>query len=211
MRRLGVLVLCLGLLAGLAGAFLALRLLGAPDGLPGPAEEAGAAAGLRAQHVLAQLALRETGLVKDRGPLVLTEEEVSALLTRHVSVGALPLHPVRVTLAPARARVAGRTRLGPLLRLAGAGASWTAWLPDLEVWMGGEGRLEVAGGWARLELERAWVGRQPVPVAWLRRALGLPPGWPAPLRLPRQVSHVEVGAGRLTIHTRAAAPARPGR
>jgi hypothetical protein len=96
-----------------------------------------------------------------------------------------------------------------MARLEEAGG-WAGWvvsrLPDslrqLEVWVSVEGRVVVRSGEVEFLVERAAVGRQPVPVEWLWRALDVNPREQLTWRLHRVVERVEVRPGHLLVHTR---------
>jgi hypothetical protein len=68
-----------------------------------------------------------------------------------------------------------------------------------------EGRLAVRPGEAELLVDRATIGRQPVPVQWMWRVLDVNPREQLTWRLHRVVEQIEVKPGHLLIHTR-----RPG-
>lgn len=187
----------------LAGAcvWLGTRLLAVPDG---PGSPVSPDAGLRAQHQIAQLLLREAGLSSQSEPVILTAAELEALLARHVRIGELPAAP-RVRIHAEAIEVGGPVPLGRLLDRSPRG--WgrrlvPAPVRDLPLWLALGGRILVRQGRGELSIERAAVGRQPVPVAWLRGLLGprLPDGlgW----RLPRVVERIDLEPGRIVIHTR---------
>ncbi len=189
------------LLAGVASASLASRVLDSPPGLDETPPSA--AIRLRAHERLAQLALRETRPSGRGEPVVVTAPEINALLATYLDAKGTGLSAIVLTLGPGRVGVNGRTSLGRVL--AESGPAWASHLlpralADLPVWVVAWGRLEVGGGRARFVLESAAVGRQPVSPA-LATAL-LPPEILAERRLPRLIERVDVEPGRLVIHTR---------
>jgi hypothetical protein len=205
MRRMGVVLTGLGAVGAAAlGGLLALRLLGVPEAaLAPPPSPAGST---RVTHVVAELAMRGAGVSARTEPLQISAVELNEFLARHVEARRLPLRPLLLHAEEGRLEVAGRI---PVARLETAGG-WAGWvvsrLPDslrqLEVWVSVEGRVVVRSGEAEFLVERATVGRQPVPVPWLWRALDVNPREQLTWRLPRVVDRVEVRRGHLLVHTR---------
>lgn len=203
LARRGLVVLALVALGVAAsGTWLALMALGWPEeaspASPDPA------AGRRFQSVLAQLLLRETGLSSRQDPLVLTAADVNAFLAGHVEVRDPPVWPVRVWIDVHGVGAGGVTTLGRLVSTGVSqelGRALPAAVGDCPLWVAASGEIVVREGRAEFVARRAWVGRQPVPVAVLWRLLG---GRPSALiwRMPRVVERVDVEAGRLLIHTR---------
>jgi hypothetical protein len=74
---------------------------------------------------------------------------------------------------------------------------------DHDLWVAVEGRLVWQPGEGQLAVERAEIGRQRVPPAWLWRLLDLDPHEHLIWRMPRIVERVETGPDRLVIFTRA--------
>jgi hypothetical protein len=161
-------------------------------------------AGLRAQHVLAQLILREAGLTSRQDPLVLTAAEVNAFLVGHVEVRDPPVWPVRVEIGSDGVELGGITTLGRLVG-SGLGSGAAGALPGsvggYPVWIAVRGQIAVLpGGHAEFRAHTAVIGRQRVPVAALWRVVG---GRPQALvwRMPRVVDRVDLAPGQLLIHT----------
>jgi hypothetical protein len=177
-------------------------MLGAPP--EAPAAEPDAAAGLRVQHTVAQLALREAGLTSRSDPLVVTPAEANAFLQRHFHMADPPVWPLRVGLEAGAVEVAGPSTVGRLVERGGFGPLGTAIPAGLwgrPVWLTLRGRLVVRPGRGELVPDAARVGRQPVPVPWLwTLAGGRPPSltW----TMPRVVERIEVTTDGLVIHTR---------
>ncbi len=201
-RSFGIAALAVVLASGAAALVLAVRLLGQPDGIP-PGDPQ---AGLRVQHVIAQILLRQEGLSRDTEPLVLDASDVNAFLARHAWVRDVPTEwPPGIRLGQGRVHVLARTSPGRLLR--GRSGRWLlAALPaavlDLEMWIGISGHLTVGNGEGRLMVDAADLGRQAVPVAWLWNLLGARPTELLAWRMPRIVERLEVLPDRLVIHTR---------
>jgi hypothetical protein len=200
--RLGTL-LALVSLTGLCGVWLASRVLAPPEAAAlGPTDPL---AGVRAQHRLAELLLRAGGVSGRDGPLEIPAMEVNALLARHVQARGLPLTGLALQAGAGTVELVGRTSLrqvGP--------RSTLGWLPpllpdallDLDLWVFIRGRLSARPGGAELVVERAALGRQPVPAGWLWGFLGVDPREHLAWRLPRTIERIEARPGRLVIHTR---------
>jgi hypothetical protein len=131
--------------------------------------------------------------------------EVNALLARHVQARGLPLTGLALQAGAGTVELVGRTSLrqvGP--------RSTLGWLPpllpdallDLDLWVFIRGRLSARPGGAELVVERAALGRQPVPAGWLWGFLGVDPREHLAWRLPRTIERIEARPGRLVIHTR---------
>jgi hypothetical protein len=191
------------LAAAVAGATLSARLLGQPAAAT--VDRPDPEAGLRAQHRLAELVIRAGGLAGHDQPIPLTAAELNALLTRHVEARRLPLFPIVVRAGDGLLELSGRTslrQLGPGSALHGLTTTLPGALLDLELWVTVEGRLTVRPGEGELVVERAAIGRQPVPPRWVWAVLGVDPRNYLVWRTPRVVAGVEVQPGRLLIHTR---------
>ncbi len=201
--RRGLLALALVTLGvAAAGTWLAVMALGWPDQAQRAAPDA--AAGRRFQGVLAQLLLRDAGLSSRRDPLLLTAADVNAFLAGHVEVRDPPVWPVQVWIDADGIGAGGVTTLGRLVAAgvsAGLGRVLPAFVEDCPLWVAASGEIVVREGRAEFVARKAWIGRQPVPVAVLWRLLG---GRPSALiwRMPRVVERVDVEPGRLVIHTR---------
>lgn len=83
-----------------------------------PAGSVGAASdGRRAQQKMYELVLRDRGLSSRTAPLIFTERQLNAFLTRHLVRGqGIPLSDLRVKFMPGEMRFQGRTELRSLMR-----------------------------------------------------------------------------------------------
>jgi hypothetical protein len=190
-----------------AGVTLGTRLLGRPpaaDDAPAP----DLAAGLRFQGTVAQLLLRQGGLSSRDEPLVVSAPELSAFLSEHLVIRRLALRPVIVRVGPGWVQVVGRTEVGQLAAPGRLPAGLAPFLPGslrgLEVWLGVRGHVLLDQGTARLVVEEASIGQQPVPQTWLWRLLGQPGGDALVWQLPKVVDRLELTPGRIVLHTRRA-------
>lgn len=211
---------CLGCLGATVGLIVLLCLVGgalwtwgaihgAPPLLPPTAARADPPA---VERKLAEIGLRSSGRSARSEPLVLSEGEVTALVSKHVADAGLRLTLSAVSLRPGRASVQGRLPLGALIE-----DSPTAWvglaLPrrtlESPVWLTLSGRVELAAPpgprrprYVEATVVSARLGQVPAP-SWLLGLL-LGPRGASLLRwqVPGIVDQMEVGEGRITIRTR---------
>lgn len=166
----------LGIVAGAAAVvpWLAAGILAPTALIPPPVTPED---GLRAQQKIYELT-RRGGRPARRQPVVLTEAELNAFLSRHLAEAAdLPLTGVAVRLpADGVVDLTGRLPLGTLLdELPGPGG--TRLLPahwiERPVWMRihGQARLDRGTGgrrYLRVDVDRFWLGRQRLPTVLVR-------------------------------------------
>ncbi len=202
MRVTGLLLVA-ALAGAAAGVVLADRLLDQPEDPPVPADSG---AGVRAQGRLAEILLREAGLSRRSEPVELPVAELNALLARHVEARRLPVRTLRVAAGPGWLDAAGGVPVGRLLEAVGAGG-WLATLPQglqrREVWVRVRGRIEIDRGEARFLVDRAAIGRQPVPPGWVWALARVDPAKSLRWRMPSVVAEIRAEPGRLLILTRA--------
>jgi len=165
--------------------------------------------GLRAQQKIFDI-VRRAGDGRPRA-ISLSERELNAFLGRHLGESAdLPLRNVAVRLpSDGVAEVAGQIPLRQLLSQAPFSALTaivpTSWL-ERAVWLAVRVRVTVDSGGAReprrlkLDVERFWLGRLPLPEVILRVLLD-----PAALRVLRSpiaetIESIRIEPGRLVIH-----------
>lgn len=160
--------------------------------------------GVRAQQKIADLARHRA----KTNPVVLSEAEVNAFVSRHLDPEVLPVRDAVIRLRDGDVvEIVGTVALGRLLRESPVGtladtlpAGWLArriWLTiDAQPATATEPRRTL-----RLDARRLTVGRQPVPALMLRLVLE-----PASLRLmhiglPSEVQTVRIDRGRVVIQT----------
>jgi len=160
--------------------------------------------GVRAQQKIADLARHRP----KTNPVVLSEAEVNAFVSRHLDPEVLPVRDAVIRLRDGDVvEIVGTVALGRLLRESPVGtlgdmlpAGWLArriWLTiDAQPATATEPRRTL-----RLDARRLTVGRQPVPALLLRLVLE-----PASLRLmhiglPSEVQTVRIDRGRVVIQT----------
>ena len=192
---LGIIALALG---GMVGA--GVRMLAKPEAAALPATTA--ADGSRAQQKIFSIA-RASQLPQ---PVILTEAEINALLSRHiVEARGVRLNALGVRLLGDRIELTGQAPLRQLLDEAGASALAgllpARWL-EHPMWVHVGARPHISAGPRRqlsLEVEDFAVGRQRLPARTLRllldpAAVGLL-RWP----LPEHVREVTIEPGRVVI------------
>ena len=211
MLRLGC-VGCLTLLVLAAliggGAWATVQALRTPDLVSAPIA---AADGLRAQQKIFDV-IRRAGSGRPHA-VTLSERELNAFLGRHLAETAdMPLRRLAVRLPnDGHAEIVGQLPLRHLLGVAPlsalAGILPAGWL-DRGVWLTLRTRVTLEGGggardrrYLRLDVERFWLGRLPLPEVMLRVLLD-----PGALRLlrspmPEAIDGLRIEPGRLVIQT----------
>jgi len=201
----GVLVV-VGLALGLI--FLSINIFGEPDIRPVAFSRN---EGYSAQHKLYEVILRQAGRSARKDPIVLTEREVNAFLSRHLQEAAgLPLAQMSVKLSKGEAHIQGQTTLKSLVR--NPVLAWAIpYLPDkrldqpLWVTIKGQVGIEPASGNSRygtLTVNELLLGRQPLSSFLLYALMGPSGGgllrWP----VPAVVESVQIDDGQAIIRTR---------
>jgi hypothetical protein len=164
--------------------------------------------GHSAQQKLFEVALRQSGRSSRRDPLIITEPEANAFLSRHLEQSGLPLSPIVVRFANGEMVAQGQTAFRNLLK--GVPFRQIApYLPtkrlDEPVWVTVGGRIKVEGtGKSRtgsLEVTQFALGKQPLGSILLLLLMGPSAGgllqWP----VPAVVDQIRVGEGQLSITT----------
>lgn len=165
--------------------------------------------GYAAQQKLFEVASRQAGRSSRRDPVVLTQAEVNAFLSRHLDQAGLPLSPLAVRFTKGQLVAQGRTTFRHLLK----GPPFAQLAPyitdkrlDEPVWVTVQGDLKVSGtGSARhgsLEVSQFALGTQHLGSLLLYLLLGPSGGgllqWP----VPAVVDEVRIGEGQLFIVTK---------
>jgi hypothetical protein len=164
--------------------------------------------GHAAQQKLFELALLQSGRSSRRDPLIITEPEANAFLSRHLEQSGLPLSPIVVRFAGGEVVAQGQTAFRNLLK--GVPFRQIApYLPtkrlDEPIWVTVGGRIKVEGtGKSRtgsLEVTQFALGKQPLGSILLLLLMGPSAGgllqWP----VPAVVDQIRVGEGQLSITT----------
>src|SRR5262245_40543262 len=155
-----VLVVTVGLI------FLSTNIFGDPDVRPVSFTKAD---GYAAQQRLYEILQRESGRSKRREPVVITEAEANAFLSRHLEQGGLPLSPIVVHFAAGHLVAQGQTPLRNLFKA----APLSLMLPyvsdrrlDQPVWITVRARIRVDGAAGarrgNVDVEEFALGRQPL-------------------------------------------------
>jgi hypothetical protein len=165
--------------------------------------------GYSAQQKLYEVASRQAGRSTRRDPIVLTQGEVNAFLSKHLDQAGLPLSPLAVRFTKGQLVAQGRTTFRHLLKgppLAQLSPYITDKRLDEPVWVTVQGDVKVSGtGSARrgsLEVSQFALGTQHLGSMLLYLLLGPSGGgllqWP----VPAVVDEVRIGDGQLFIVTK---------
>jgi hypothetical protein len=190
---------------GLGALFLSTNIFSAPEVRSVPFTKND---GHAAQQKLFEVALRQSGRSSRRDPLIITEPEANAFLSRHLEQSGLPLSPIVVRFANGEMVAQGQTAFRNLLK----GVPFRQIAPylstkrlDEPVWVTVGGRIKVEGtGKSRtgsLEITQFALGKQPLGSILLLLLMGPSAGgllqWP----VPAVVDQIRVGEGQLSITT----------
>jgi hypothetical protein len=204
---LGVVLLLLVVVAlALGGVFMSTNLFAAPTirAVPYTRND-----GYSAQQKLFELVQRQAGRSARRDPVVFTEAEANAFLSRHLDQAGLPLSPIVVRFTKGELQVQGQTQARNLLK----GPPFAQLLPyvktsklDEPVWVTVRGTVSIDGtGNSRtghLSITDFALGKQPLGPFLLSILLGPSGGgllqWP----VPAAVDAVKIGDGQLFVVTR---------
>lgn len=164
------------------------------------------------ERKLAEIGLRSSGRSARSEPLVLSEAEVTAVVSRHLADAGLRLAAVAVNLRPDRISVQGRLPLGALIQdspVAWVGSALPRKTLDSLVWLTLIGHLELeapsAPGrprYVEANLLSARLGRIRAPRWLLGLMLGSRGASLLRWQVPGVVDRLEAGEGRVTVRTR---------
>ena len=200
-----IVVLLVIAVVGLGALFLSTNIFSAPEVRSVPFTKND---GHAAQQKLFEVALRQSGRSSRRDPLIITEPEANAFLSRHLEQSGLPLSPIVVRFANGEMVAQGQTAFRNLLK----GVPFRQIAPylstkrlDEPVWVTVGGRIKVEGtGKSRtgsLEVTQFALGKQPLGSILLLLLMGPSAGgllqWP----VPAVVDQIRVGEGQLSITT----------
>jgi hypothetical protein len=206
-----VIVLLIATVLGVAGIlFLSANIYGSPEVILTPFTQSD---GVAAQQKLYEVLRRETGRSSRQDPIVLTDREATAFLSRYLEQSAgLPLAPITVRFLRREILIQGRTPLRNLLQ----GSPFAQLLPYLPehrlnqpVWITLRGPITVESGiggraarHGKIAVTEFALGRQPVN-SWLLTIMMEPSNmhllrW----QVPSNVDSVEIEEGQLVIRTR---------
>ncbi|MFQ5519798.1 MAG: hypothetical protein ACE5FK_00230 [Candidatus Methylomirabilia bacterium] len=203
----------LGILLGLGvilagGLIFSANIFYLPDQIPPPLGTIGD--GRRAQQKMLEIVLRDRNVSSRTQPIVLTEKEINAFLSRHLEESeGIPFSRLRVEVSPETLGFQGRTRLRSLAK--GIPFNYiAAYLPasenDRPVWleMQAQVRLELgrtgkAQNYLRIEPTSVRVGAQAVSAQLLSWIVG---GRFFRWAVPSVVEGVQMKDGRVIVTTR---------
>jgi hypothetical protein len=165
--------------------------------------------GYAAQQKLYEVASRQAGRSSRRDPIVITQPEANAFLSRHLEQSGLPLSPIVVRFSKGQNLAQGQTAFRYLLQ----GPPFAQLAPyisdkrlDEPVWVTVEGTIKVEGTGTsrhgRVAVTQFALGKQHLGSFLLFLLMGSSGGgllkWP----LPAVVDEIRVGDGQLFISTR---------
>lgn len=191
---------------GLGIIFLSTNIFSTPDVRPVPFTKND---GYAAQKKLFEVASRQSGRSSRRDPILITEAEANAFLSRHLEQSGLPLSPIVVRFTKGEILAQGQTAFRNLLK----GPPFAQIAPYLSMrrldepaWVAVRGRIKIEGtGNSRhgsVEVTQFALGKQQLGSILLLLLMGPSGGgllqWP----VPAVVDEVRVGEGQLTITTR---------
>ncbi|MFQ5827718.1 MAG: hypothetical protein ACE5JD_00985 [Candidatus Methylomirabilia bacterium] len=205
---LTVILVGIGVVLG-GGLIFSTNIFHPPENLSGPVGTS--RDGRRAQQKMYELVLRDRRLSSRTAPVVFTEREINAFLSRHLIRGqGIPLTDLRVTFTPGQMAFQGQTEIRSLMR--GVPFKYiTSALPASQlsrrVWVAIRARVRLERGWLsqeqeflRIDPSEFRLGTQNVG-AWLlswmlgRKFLS----WP----VPAVIEAVSIQQGRVVVTTRA--------
>jgi hypothetical protein len=201
-----IVVLLLVVVAGLGVIYLSANIFSAPEARPVSFTKSD---GYAAQQKLFELALRQAGRSSRKEPVIITEPEANAFLSRHLEKSGLPLSPIVVRFTQGEILAQGQTSFRNLLR-GPPFAQIAPYVPskrlDEPVWVTVQGRIKIEGtGKSRhgsVEISQFALGKQQLSAILLTLLMGPSGGglleWP----VPAVVEEVRVGEGQLSITTR---------
>lgn len=192
------------LLAGMGALLFSSAIFAVPEGIA--AADYTAQDARMGQQKLAEIVLRERGLSRGRGPIVITQRELNGFLTHHLEESdRIPLNPLSVRLVPGNMEVQGRTTFAQLLR--GFPLSLVAdYLPRSSlgqpIWVTVRGRIKQDRSRASLEVLDFSLGNQPISPWLLSWMLGWKGQRLLQWQMPGSVERIVIEDGRAVITTR---------
>jgi hypothetical protein len=194
---------------GLGGsAWLAARLLQAPSDLPASGT---AADGHRAQQKIYDMSRAAHPTPRAGEAVVITEPELNAFLARHlIDAVDVPLAEIAVRMVgDDGVQIYGRTTVREFLTeppLTTAVQALPARWQRQRVWLRFDGKVRVESTTAkggrrllRVDLQRVWIGRQPLPAFFARLALDPTVLGLLRWRIPSRLEAVSIEPGRAII------------
>jgi hypothetical protein len=192
------------LIAGIGGLLFSARIFAVPErtALSGYTVEDGRSG----QQKLAEIALRERGLSRDKGPVIITQRELNGFLAHHLEKSSrIPMNPLIVRLTPGILEIQGQTTVVQLL--AGFPFSLLAdFLPrsylEQPIWGTVSGRIKYHPARWSLEVLDFSLGRQPISPWLLSWMLGRKGQQLFHGQAPGSVERIVIEDGRIVVFTR---------
>jgi hypothetical protein len=199
-------IVLVALVAVLAMVFLSANIFTAPDVRPVPFTKAD---GYAAQQRIFEIVSRDSRQSSRRDPVIITEAQANAFLSRHLEQSGLPLSPIVLRFSQGEFTAQGQTPLRNLFR----GPPLTYVVPyitdrrlDQPVWVTVRGRVRVEGSGkdrqGRVSVDEFALGRQPLGGSVLWAMLGPMGGGLLKWHVPAVVEDIRIGDRQLAISTR---------
>ena len=190
----------------LGGIFMSTNLFTAPTVRPVPYTRSD---GYSAQQKIFELVQRQAGRSARKDPVIFSEAEANAFLSRHLDQAGLPLSPIVVRFGKGELQVQGQTQARNLLK----GPPFAQLLPyvktsklDEPVWVTVHGTVTIDGtGNSRtgqLSITDFALGKQPLGPFLLSILMGPSGGGVLQWPVPAAVESVRIGDGQLFVVTR---------
>jgi hypothetical protein len=192
------------LLVGVGGVLFSASIFATPEGAG--SSEYTVQDGRAAQQKLAEILLRERGLSRTKGPVIITQRELNGFLAHHLEESdRIPMSPLSVRLTPGLAEVQGRTTLGRLF--GGLPFSLLAdYLPrsyvEQPIWVTLRGRVKHDRSKGALEVLEFSLGNQPIAPWLLSWMLGRKGQRLFHWQVPNAVERIVIEEGRIVVTTR---------
>lgn len=198
-------VILVGLLiAGIGGLLFSSAIFAIPESSAPPGYTV--QDGRVGQQKLAEILLRERGLSRGKGPVVITQRELNGFLAHHLAESdRIPLNPLIVRLTPGILEIQGQTTLGRLF--GGFPFSLLAdYLPrsyvGQPIWVTISGRIKHDRSKGSLEILDFSLGKQPISPWLLSWMLGQKGQRLFHWQMPGSVERIVIEDGRAVITTR---------
>lgn len=206
-----VIVLVIAVVLGVAGTlFLSANIHDSPEVVLVPFTSSD---GFAAQQKLFEVLRRESGRSGRQDPIVLTDREATAFLSKYLEQTAgLPLAPIAVRFTRREILIQGRTPLRNLLQ-GPPFAQLAPYLPEQRlnqpVWITLRGPINVESGivgsaarYGKIAVTEFALGKQPVNTWLLTLMMGPSSMYLLRWQVPSNVERVEIEDGQLVIRTR---------
>lgn len=193
--------------AGVVGVMLSSAVFAIPEGAGTP--DYTAEDGRAGQQKLAEILLRERGLSRAKGQIIITQPELNGFLANHLDTSErVPMNPLIVRLSPGIVEIQGRTAFSRLL-VAPPFSLLAEYLPrgyaSRSVWVTAKGWVKHDRSKGSLEIVDVSVGTQPISPWVLSWMLGRKGQQLFHWQVPGSVDRITIEDGRVVVTTRRSA------